>query len=86
MRIGGSLFLIAAGAVLRFAITRHYTHNVNIWAVGDILMVVGVIGLVLTGIFTLARRRTDVIQHGPVGPASRTTYVAPPNERVNAPY
>ena len=87
MRIGGSLFLIALGAVLRFAITKHYTHNVNLWAVGDILMVVGAIGLVLTAIFMLARRRTDVIQSGPVGagPASRTTYMTP-NGPMNAPY
>jgi len=85
MRIGGSLFLLAIGAVLRFAITKHYTHSVNLWAVGDILMVVGLVGLVLTAIFMLARRRTDVIHEGPVGPAMRTTYVTP-NDRINAPY
>ena len=94
MRIGGSLFLIAAGAVLRFAITKHYSHSVNLWAVGDILMIVGAVGLVLTAIFMMTRRRTDIIQNGPVaagpmvGPpaaARRTTYMTP-NDPMNAPY
>ena len=94
MRIGASLFLIAAGAVLRFAITKHYSHGVNLWAVGDILMIVGVVGLILTAIFMMTRRRTDVIHEGtyaPVAgpvvgaPRTRTTYVAP-NDPMNAPY
>jgi hypothetical protein len=84
MRIGGSLFLIALGAVLRFAVTTHSTHGVNIWAIGVILMIVGVIGLILTGMFTLTRRRTDVIHSGPAG-TSGTTYVTP-NDPMNAPY
>jgi hypothetical protein len=92
MRIGASLFLIAAGAVLRFAITRHTWHSVNVWAVGNILMVVGAVGLVLTAIFMMTRQRTDIIQHGPVGPTGQagptghTTYIGPPNDRINAPY
>ena len=94
MRIGGSLLLIAVGAILRFAVTTQHTHGVNVWAVGVILMIVGAIGLVLTAIFMTTRRRTDVIQTGtpvvggpvvggPVG--TRTTYVTP-NDPRNAPY
>jgi hypothetical protein len=84
MRIGGSLFLIAVGAILKWAITDH-VNNVNLATVGTILMVVGAIGLVLTLIMLSLRRRPDVIresQHryvdgGPVAGSSRTTYVAP---------
>jgi uncharacterized membrane protein len=84
MRIGLSLFLIAVGAVLRFAVTTHHTHGVNIWAVGVILMIVGAVGLVLSVIYMTARRRTDVIHRGPAGTVG-TTYVTP-NDPMNAPY
>jgi hypothetical protein len=84
MRLGGSLFLIALGAVLRFAITTQSTHGVNIWNIGVILMIVGVVGLVLTGVFMLTRRRTDVIHTGPGGTRG-TTYMTP-NDPMNAPY
>jgi uncharacterized membrane protein YidH (DUF202 family) len=42
----GSIFLIAAGAILRFA-TNVHTSGFNIHTVGVILMIVGVIGLVI---------------------------------------
>jgi hypothetical protein len=47
MTIGAALLLIAAGAILRFAINTVSTHGVNLHTIGDILMIVGVIGLVL---------------------------------------
>lgn len=63
MGLGVSIFLIAAGAILRFAVTATVA-GVNIQTVGVILMVVGVIGLVLTFIFWaswgLGRRETVV--------------------------
>ncbi len=82
MRIGGSLFLIAVGAILKWAITDH-VNNVNLSTVGVILMVVGAVGLVLSLIYSMTRRRTDVIQQtgmygaGPRQQVSRTTYVEP---------
>ena len=81
MRIGGSLTLIALGAILRFALTQHYWQSVNVWAVGVILMVVGVLGLILTGFFMLARRRTDIVQHGPGGPTGTSYYTNDPAPR-----
>lgn len=45
--LGTSLFMIAAGAVLRFAITLT-THAVNIQTIGVILMIVGGIGLIIS--------------------------------------
>jgi uncharacterized membrane protein YidH (DUF202 family) len=47
MRIGAGLALIAIGAILRFAIATSNTHGVAVHTIGDILMLVGVLGLVL---------------------------------------
>jgi Domain of unknown function (DUF6458) len=47
MRIGAALVLIAVGAVLRFALTTVITHGVYLHTVGDILMIVGAVGLIL---------------------------------------
>ena len=46
MTIGGSIFLIAVGAILKFAVTATVA-GINIQVVGVILMVAGVIGLIL---------------------------------------
>jgi hypothetical protein len=77
MRIGGSLLLIAIGAILRFAVTVHHTSGFNVHTAGVILMVVGAIGLIVTLVWMSTRRRTDVVQQGPMG-AQRTTYMDPP--------
>jgi hypothetical protein len=50
MGLSTSIFLIAAGAILKFAVTWQ-VNNVDLQAVGVILMVVGGIGLVLSLIF-----------------------------------
>ena len=46
MTIGASLFLIAAGAILNFAVTATVA-GVDLQTVGVILMIVGAVGLVL---------------------------------------
>ena len=71
MRISASLFLIAVGAILNFAVTRQLS-GVNVNTVGVVLMVVGIIGLVLSLLFMTTRRRTDVVHHG-----TGTTYIEP---------
>lgn len=81
MRIGGALFLIAVGAILKFAVTVHNTHGFNVNTIGIILMIVGIVGLVAELVFMSTRRRTDVIHEGPVGTARTTTYSEPPVER-----
>ena len=53
--IGTSLFLIAVGAILKYAVTAH-VEGVDIQTVGVILMVVGVLGLIL-GLYLLMRGR-----------------------------
>jgi len=47
MTIGAAFFLIALGAILRFGITTSTSHGFGIHAIGDILMVIGVLGVVL---------------------------------------
>ncbi len=58
MTIGAALLLIAAGAVLRFAITTETVGGVNLYIIGDILMAVGVLGLVLWLVIWLPRARS----------------------------
>ena len=50
MGIGFSIFLVAVGAVLTFALERD-AEGINLDTVGIILMVVGVIGLVVSMLF-----------------------------------
>jgi protein-S-isoprenylcysteine O-methyltransferase Ste14 len=71
MGIGTSIFLIAVGAILRFAVSVHAS-GFSIHTIGVILMVVGVIGLLISllwmtlwadrtaGRDTVATRRRDV--------------------------
>ena len=78
MGIGVSLILIAAGAVLAWAVTAS-THGFNIHTVGYILLVVGIVGLLLSlmfwsswagpGYFSRRRTVTDA------GPGGRRTIV-----------
>jgi Flp pilus assembly protein TadB len=83
MGIGGSLFLIALGAILAFAVTAHIT-GVDINTVGVILMIVGLVGFALSLVFLMSRRRTDVIRRGPDGVGS-TTYITP-NDPIDGQY
>ncbi|MGK2878463.1 MAG: DUF6458 family protein [Solirubrobacterales bacterium] len=53
MTIGGSIFLIAVGAILKFAVTATVA-GIDIQVVGVILMVAGALGLIL-GLFMMAQ-------------------------------
>jgi len=70
MGLGASLFLIAAGAILVWGVTGHLA-GVNLDAIGWILMVVGIVGLVLSMIFWSSwggvgsRRRATYVEEGP---------------------
>jgi hypothetical protein len=84
MRLGASLFLIAVGAILKFAVTKH-VNGIDLGVVGVILMLVGGAGLLITLVLMSTRRRTDVIHRGPGGAVGGTTYVTP-NDPVDGPY
>jgi hypothetical protein len=47
MRTGTGIFLIAAGAVLRFALAAGSPHGLNLHVVGVILILAGLFGLLL---------------------------------------
>jgi hypothetical protein len=67
MGIGSSLFLIAVGAILAFAVDADIS-GLEISTVGLILMIVGVIGLVISLFFLggwRSRHRT-VVEERPV--------------------
>lgn len=56
--IGGSLFLVAVGAILYWAVTVE-AEGFNINTIGLILMIVGALGLVLTLIMTASAEKTE---------------------------
>jgi len=57
--LGASLFLIAVGAILRFAVTADLS-GIDIQTVGTILMVVGVLGFAISlWLYLAARRRGE---------------------------
>lgn len=60
MSVGASLFLIAVGGILRYAVTWN-PEGVNIETVGLILLLVGILGLIfsLLWMFVLSDRRTE---------------------------
>jgi hypothetical protein len=73
MGIGTSIFLIAIGAILRWAVTATVS-GVNVQTVGTILLVVGIIGLLISLLYmTIWADRTR--GPGAAGPA------VPPTER-----
>ena len=57
MGIGTSIFLIAAGAILYFAVNAEVS-GLEISTVGLILMLVGALGLVISLFFLSSQRRT----------------------------
>lgn len=64
MGIGVSVFLLAVGAILTFAIEVENAEGFNINTIGIILMVAGLIGLVWALLMT--SRRTAVVEERPV--------------------
>ncbi|HEV2888142.1 MAG TPA: DUF6458 family protein [Jatrophihabitans sp.] len=71
MRIGASLFLIAVGAILTFAVTKE-VNGIDLSTIGVILMIVGAAGLLITLAMLSMRRRTDIIHR-----RNGTTYIEP---------
>jgi len=60
MGIGGSIFLLALGAILAFAVDAHIS-GIDINVVGYVLMLAGLAGLLITIWFWNSRRRTTTV-------------------------
>lgn len=60
MGIGTSIFLIAVGAILKFAVTATIS-GVELATVGVILMVVGIIGLLVSLLFLAQAQRGGTV-------------------------
>ena len=59
MTIGSSIFLIAVGAIIRYALTFSVS-GVSRPTIGLILIIAGIVGLVLSLIYTASARRRAV--------------------------
>lgn len=57
MTVGSSIFLIALGAILRYAVTDSIS-GVDLTTIGLILMIAGAVGLVI-GLFMMTTARRD---------------------------
>ena len=77
MGVGVSLILIAAGAILTWAVEKTVT-GVDIHAVGVILMVVGAVGLVLSLMFWSSWGGYGVARGGPRRRVTTYEDVPPP--------
>jgi hypothetical protein len=81
MTIGTSIVLIAIGAILKYAVTAHVS-GIDLQTVGTILMLVGILGLILSLIYTFAwsggarrrRERTEYYEAPPPPPPPRDRY------------
>ena len=60
MGIGTSIFLIAVGAILYFAVNAHVS-GIDITTVGLILMICGVLGLVISLFLMNSARRDSTV-------------------------
>jgi len=75
MTIGSSIVLIAIGAILKWAVTAHVS-GVNLQTVGTILFVLGILGLILSLLYTFAWSRRAAVDethvvHRPPAPDDR---------------
>jgi len=96
MGIGGSIFLIALGAIIAFGVNNQSFGPFDLDVVGWVLMLAGFVGLILTMyVWTSRRRRVvttgtpptierHVVQQPPAagGIIEEETYQGPPDRRA----
>jgi hypothetical protein len=90
MTIGAGLILIAVGAILRFGISTVSTHGFGVHTIGDILMIIGAIGVVLWLLVWApwaprARSRRTVYREVPPGQVPPARYPEVPPAEVPPP-
>ncbi|MEV4348094.1 DUF6458 family protein [Actinoplanes sp. NPDC049596] len=84
MGIGGSIFLLAVGAILAFAVNADIS-GLDINIIGWILMAAGLVGLIITLWFWNNRRRTVVTRQSAAAPAPGVDPMYP-NQQVRSEY
>ena len=77
MTIGTSILLIAVGAILKYAVTAHVS-GIDLQTVGVILMLVGILGLILSLLYTFVW--SDRARARSAGPYDDRTRRLPPND------
>jgi hypothetical protein len=90
MSTGVGITLVTAGAILRFAVPATFIHGLNVHAVGVIVMLAGVTGLLLSLLVwgPLNRRRNRSGGNGGGGPPPvrpRSVYQDQPPARGSSP-
>lgn len=65
MGIGVSVFLIAVGAILAFAVEVENSNGFDLNTIGVILMVAGVLGLLFTALIWGPRTRRTTVEEEP---------------------
>ena len=75
MTYGSSIFLIAIGAILRYAVTTTVS-GISLQTVGLILMIVGILGLLLSLLYLATWSRGRPVARDRV--VERDPYVDPP--------
>ena len=73
MTLGTSLFLVAVGAILRYAVTTSVS-GIDLQVVGLILMIVGVIGAILSVVWMFFGSRRGAVRDDVVTRDRRDDY------------
>jgi hypothetical protein len=73
MRIGGAMFLIAVGAILKWAVKNDHLSGIDTHAVGLILFILGIVWLLFEVVYWSTQRRTTIVSRTTPG----ATYVEP---------
>jgi beta-lactamase regulating signal transducer with metallopeptidase domain len=76
MGLGTSIFLIAVGAILRFAVTATVS-GISIATVGTILIIVGIVGLLISLFYMMSADRRAVVAAPRERVVERDPYVDP---------
>ena len=79
MTIGTSVLLIAVGAILKYAVTAHVS-GIDLQTVGVILMLVGILGLILSLLYTFVW--SDRARARAAGYDDRTRNLPPRDPRI----
>ena len=61
MGIGTSIFLLALGAILKFAVNESQVAGIEIGTIGVILMIAGILGLLISLFFITQARDRGVV-------------------------